>query len=72
MRYCLLQEPNATYGSNNRQSAIRIKHLPKGTVKFETLMEEGLTGVVTKEPPPSLWSSRSPTKNNSLVSYLSM
>lgn len=65
---CFPQEPNSSYGSNNRQSAIRIKNLPAGTIKFETLIEEGLTGVVTKEPPPSLWITRSPTKNNSLVS----
>lgn len=68
MCFDLFQEPNSssTYGSNSRQSAVRIKHLPPGTVKFETLVEEGLSGVVTKEPPSS-WGSRSPTKNNSLV-----
>lgn len=39
-------------------------------MKFETVVEEGLTGVVTKEPPPSLWNSRSPSKNNSSVSFM--
>ncbi|XP_054273916.1 cold shock domain-containing protein E1 isoform X2 [Macrosteles quadrilineatus] len=67
VEFTVVQEPNSssTYGSNSRQSAVRIKHLPPGTVKFETLVEEGLSGVVTKEPPSS-WGSRSPTKNNSL------
>ncbi|XP_021206112.1 cold shock domain-containing protein E1 isoform X2 [Bombyx mandarina] len=34
---------------NTRQSAIRIKHLSPGTVQFETLIERGVRGVVTKE-----------------------
>ncbi|CAK1554199.1 unnamed protein product [Leptosia nina] len=45
-----------------RQSAIRIKHLPQGTVQFETLVEKGIRGVVTKEA-PSFSSSGSPTRN---------
>ncbi|GLH03657.1 Uncharacterized protein GBIM_09526 [Gryllus bimaculatus] len=50
--------------SNNRQSAIRIKHLPAGTVQFETLTEKNVTGVITKEAPLPSWGSRSPTKGS--------
>lgn len=46
--------------SHNRQNAIRIKHLPAGTVQFETLIEENIKGVITKEA--QNWNSRSPTK----------
>ncbi|XP_026762174.1 cold shock domain-containing protein E1 [Galleria mellonella] len=43
-------DPVATFSNmNTRQSAIRIKHLPPGTVQFETLIERGVRGVVTKE-----------------------
>lgn len=53
--------------SNSRQSAIRIKHLPPGTVQFETITEKNVPGVVGKEapPPPGGWGSRSPTKGGS-------
>lgn len=66
VEFTVIQEPNSSYGSNNRQSAIRIKHLPAGSVKFENLLEENVTGTVTREPLPFLLSNRSPTKNNSL------
>ncbi|XP_022116097.1 cold shock domain-containing protein E1 [Pieris rapae] len=49
---------------NTRQSAIRIKHLPAGTVKFETLVEKGIRGVISKEA-QSFSSSSSPTRNAS-------
>ncbi|XP_059055369.1 cold shock domain-containing protein E1 isoform X2 [Achroia grisella] len=44
-------DPVATFSnmSNTRQSGIRIKHLPAGTVQFETLVERNVRGVVTKE-----------------------
>lgn len=53
--------------SNSRQSAIRIKHLPPGTVQFETITEKNVCGVVGKEAPlpPCGWGSRSPTKSGS-------
>lgn len=51
--------------SNSRQSAIRIKHLPSGTVQFETILEKSVSGVIGKEAPPPNWGSRSPTKGNS-------
>ncbi|KAG5869763.1 hypothetical protein JTB14_028328 [Gonioctena quinquepunctata] len=49
--------------SNNRQSAIRMKWLPPGTVQFEVRIENGLTGVVTSDIPPSGWNNRSPSKS---------
>lgn len=48
--------------SNNRQSAIRVKILPPGTVQFETLIEENVSGSVSKES--QQWGSRSPIKHN--------
>lgn len=45
---------------NNRQSAIRMKWLPPGTVQFEVRVENDLSGVVTAVG--SNWSNRSPTK----------
>lgn len=50
------------YTSAGRQSAIRMKRLPQGTVQFETLVETGVTGIVTRES--CAWISRSPTKGN--------
>ncbi|VVC94337.1 unnamed protein product [Leptidea sinapis] len=53
---------------NTRQSAIRIKHLEPGTVQFETLVEKGVRGVVTKEAQSYSHSSSntSPTRIASL------
>jgi len=39
----------ATGFSNSRLSAIRIKHLPPGTVQFEIVLEKIVHGVVSKE-----------------------
>nr|CAD7399848.1 unnamed protein product [Timema poppensis] len=49
------------------QSAIRIKHLPTGTVQFEVVIEKNVSGVITKEIPPQNgnFGTRSPTKTNS-------
>ncbi|XP_057655391.1 cold shock domain-containing protein E1 isoform X1 [Diorhabda carinulata] len=49
--------------SSNRQSAIRMKWLPPGTVQFEIRIENDLTGIVTSDLPLSNWNNRSPTKN---------
>lgn len=38
---------DTTNQSPNRQSAIRIQSLKKGTVKFEVLVKEGLQGQVS-------------------------
>ncbi|XP_021919018.1 cold shock domain-containing protein E1 isoform X2 [Zootermopsis nevadensis] len=53
--------------SSSRQSAIRIKHLPPGTVQFETITEKNVTGVVGKEAPlaPNGWGSCSSAKTGS-------
>ncbi|XP_026315559.1 cold shock domain-containing protein E1 isoform X1 [Hyposmocoma kahamanoa] len=54
-------DPVSTFSNmNTRQSAIRIKHLPPGTVKFETQIERGVRGVVAKEA--QRYSSSSPTR----------
>ncbi|XP_026474088.1 cold shock domain-containing protein E1-like [Ctenocephalides felis] len=57
VEFTAVQDPNSSF-ANFRHSAIRIKHLPPGTVKFETLIESNLTGVVTREASP-----RSPSKS---------
>lgn len=59
--FTVIQDQTSTF-SNNRQSAIRMKRLPFGSVQFETRMESGISGVVSKEI-PSTWNNRSPTKN---------
>ncbi|KOB68025.1 Cold shock domain-containing protein E1, partial [Operophtera brumata] len=44
-------EPVSTFNMNNRQSAIRVKHVPPGTVKFETLVERAAKkGADSKQP----------------------
>ncbi|XP_038216584.1 cold shock domain-containing protein E1 isoform X2 [Zerene cesonia] len=59
-------DPVTTFSNmNTRQSAIRIKHLPPGTVQFETLVEKGVRGVVAKEAQSYASSSASPTRNGS-------
>lgn len=59
-------DPVSTFSNmNTRQSAIRIKHLPPGTVKFETQVENGVRGVVTKEA--QRYSSSSPTRPEPVV-----
>ncbi|XP_050309482.1 cold shock domain-containing protein E1 isoform X2 [Anthonomus grandis grandis] len=48
----------------NRQSAIRMKWLPAGTVQFEIRIDSDLSGTITKEiPSANNWLNRSPTKN---------
>lgn len=54
--FTVIQDP----GTPGRQNAIRIKYLPQGTVKFETVSREVLIGVVEKEPESQF--SRSPSK----------
>jgi cold shock CspA family protein len=43
IEFTCVQDPTSSFG-NPRLSAIRIKHLPEGTVKFETLIESGVDG----------------------------
>lgn len=58
--FTVIQDQTSSF-SNNRQSAIRMKRMPNGTVKFETLVETSVMGVISKEV--TAWISRSPTKN---------
>lgn len=60
--FTVVQDQSSTF-TNNRQSAIRMKLLPSGTVQFETRMESGIAGVVSKDVPMNGWSNRSPTKS---------
>lgn len=67
-------DPVTTFHSkmNNRQSGIRIKHLPSGTVKFETLIEHGARGVISKEAAVCSTSSsptRTPVEQNGLINW---
>lgn len=52
VEFTTIQDPGSSF-ANNRLSAIRIKHLPPGLVQFETLMENNVEGVVTREAPKS-------------------
>ncbi|CAG9761646.1 unnamed protein product [Ceutorhynchus assimilis] len=62
--FTVIQDQTNSYANKeNRQSAIRMKWLPAGTVQFENLIDSELSGVVTKEIPLSNWQNRSPTKN---------
>lgn len=59
--FTVVQDQTSTF-TNNRQSAIRMKWLPPGTVQFENQIESDITGYICKELPPSNW-NRSPSKN---------
>ncbi|XP_030765658.1 cold shock domain-containing protein E1 isoform X2 [Sitophilus oryzae] len=67
--FTVIQDPTNAYSStshkDNRQSAIRMKWLPPGTVQFEIKIDSDLTGAITKEIPVNNWPNRSPTKNQS-------
>lgn len=52
VEFTVVQDPSSSY-TNTRLNAIRIKHLPTGTVSFETLVESNLEGVITREAPKS-------------------
>lgn len=60
--FTVVQDQTSTY-TNSRQSAIRMKRLPVGTVQFETTVDTEVTGIIYKEISPHNWSNRSPTKN---------
>nr|XP_031826339.1 cold shock domain-containing protein E1 [Nomia melanderi] len=45
VEFTVIQDPTSSF-SSNRQSAIRLKHLPPGTVQFETIVEKDLVGTV--------------------------
>lgn len=44
MEFTAIQEPGASF-ANTRLCAIRIKHLPSGTVQFETMIERNIEGI---------------------------
>lgn len=52
VEFTVVQDPSSSY-TNTRLNAIRIKHLPPGSVQFETLVESNLEGVITREAPKS-------------------
>nr|CAH0099384.1 unnamed protein product [Daphnia galeata] len=47
----------------NKQSAVRIKVLPPGSVQFELITQRNIVGTVTREPSSS-WAQRSPSRVN--------
>ncbi|XP_034946970.1 cold shock domain-containing protein E1 isoform X2 [Chelonus insularis] len=48
VEFTVVQDP-PTFFSNTRQSAIRLRHLPSGTVQFETITEKDLLGTIVKD-----------------------
>uniref|UniRef100_T1JCJ5 Cold shock domain-containing protein E1 n=1 Tax=Strigamia maritima TaxID=126957 RepID=T1JCJ5_STRMM len=61
VEFTVVQDPTTP----NRQNAIRILHLASGTVKFDSVLQEHVIGVIEREP-GSQW-SRSPSKTDSGV-----
>lgn len=53
--------------SAQRNHAVRIKKLPKGTVSFHTQSEQRFVGVVEKEVVANTPKNASPTKNKEKV-----
>ena len=47
----------------SRLLAIRIKHLPPGTVQFDMIIHKDATGRVEIQPAATSWASRSPSRN---------
>lgn len=45
-----MQDPTSVFSNNSRQIGIRVKLLAPNSVKFETLVQEGIEGTVTKLP----------------------
>ncbi|XP_005177682.2 cold shock domain-containing protein E1 [Musca domestica] len=52
VEFTVVQEQGVPYNAS-RLHAIRIKHLPPGTVQFETLVANNIEGYVTREAPKS-------------------
>ncbi|KXJ84117.1 hypothetical protein RP20_CCG017526 [Aedes albopictus] len=67
VEFTVIQDPGSSF-ANTRQSAIRIKHLPVGTVKFETLIESNVEGIVSREAPKSPIKSQERTEGG-VISY---
>ncbi|XP_055533104.1 cold shock domain-containing protein E1 isoform X2 [Wyeomyia smithii] len=67
VEFTVIQDPGSSF-ANTRQSAIRIKHLMQGTVKFETLIEGNVEGIVSREAPKSPIKSQERTEGG-VISY---
>ncbi|XP_058457625.1 cold shock domain-containing protein E1 isoform X2 [Malaya genurostris] len=67
VEFTVIQDPGSSF-ANTRQSAIRIKHLPTGTVKFENLIESNVEGIVSREAPKSPTKSQERTEGG-VISY---
>ncbi|XP_055621287.1 cold shock domain-containing protein E1 isoform X2 [Toxorhynchites rutilus septentrionalis] len=67
VEFTVIQDPGSSF-ANTRQSAIRIKHLPLGSVKFETLIESNVEGIVSREAPKSPIKSQERTEGG-VISY---
>ncbi|XP_023294423.2 cold shock domain-containing protein E1 [Lucilia cuprina] len=52
VEFTVVQEQGVPYNTS-RLHGIRIKHLPTGTVQFETLMASNIEGYITREAPKS-------------------
>lgn len=46
--FVFFQDPSSSF-SNSRQSAIRLKHLPSGSVQFESVIETTVPGNVVQD-----------------------
>lgn len=44
----VVQDPSSSF-SNSRQSAIRLKHLPSGSVQFESVIESTVPGSIVQD-----------------------
>lgn len=58
--------------SAQRNHAVRIKKLPKGTVSFHTQSEQRFVGVVEKEIMAATTKNASPSKGKEKVTYCSV
>lgn len=67
IEFTCVQDPTSSF-TNPRLSAIRIKHVQEGTVKFETLIESGVEGVVSREAPKSPVKSQERTEGG-VITY---
>lgn len=68
VEFTVVQDPASSY-TNTRLNAIRIKHLPAGTVQFETLVESALEGIITREAPKSPVKTQERTEGG-VISYI--
>ncbi|XP_058792775.1 cold shock domain-containing protein E1 [Phymastichus coffea] len=48
VEFTVVQDPSSSF-SNTRQSAIRLKHLPTGSVQFETIIEANVLGNIIED-----------------------